>query len=245
MINSVGHVLNTDGDNEWKSAEQMSLLGFCTDGRISEIECRDVKRQRPVQDVDDVGVVCSLKEGLSCKSSRQPKGKRCHDYEIRYYCQCHPVDSIETTVRPIIIWTAESQLAEVCDPKRLVGLLSDAPDSAFSATSSLNSRLGPSSARLDNASQTSWVAGVKDTSQYIQVDIGSPRRIFGVELSGSPTERHYVTSLFVLYSLDKKRFSYVLDDTGSFLWHPSAIHPQSDCVHLVNLLNPFSGRVAQ
>ena len=50
------------------------------------------------------------------------------------------------------------------------------------------------------------------------MNLGTPKRIFGFELSGDPVEKKYVTSLFVLYSLDNVRYSYVTDAGGSVIY---------------------------
>ena len=51
-------------------------------------------------------------------------------------------------------------------------------------------------------------------SEYIQVNLGTPKRIFGFEFGGDPKVEKLVTSLLVLYSLDNTRYSYVTDAGG-------------------------------
>lgn len=53
-----------------------------------------------------------------------------------------------------------------------------------------------------------------ELDQHIQVDLGRPTRIDGFLITGNPSGNQFVTSLFVLYSLDNQRFSYVLDKAG-------------------------------
>ena len=109
------------GDKEFKTAEELSAVGFCADGHISEIECRDVRRHQLASQMDDIGVVCSLNDGLHCPGEGQPKGRRCHDYHVRYYCHCLPAATDATT--PVFIWTPESQIFAACqsDTIRLLG----------------------------------------------------------------------------------------------------------------------------
>lgn len=45
---------------------------------------------------------------------------------------------------------------------------------------------------------------------YLQIYLGYPETIYGVELSGSPLNDEYVTSYQIAYSMDGVSFSYVL-----------------------------------
>ena len=62
------------------------------------------------------------------------------------------------------------------------------------------------------------------------MNLGRPKRIFGFEMGGDPVEKKHVTSLFVLYSLDNVRYSYVTDAGGISPPHPVPFR----------LLNPIS-----
>ena len=220
------------GDYESKTVKQLNQMGFCLNGKIVDIECRDVKNNRPWTETRDKDVVCSLDKGLACYPARQGKGGRCQDYKIRYFCECFGGDgsftsttAAPTTTTTIMIWptpTRRHRGPGQCDESLLVPLVFDhatVPDSAFTATTSKSGVFGPSSARFHDSSGptqsfVSWVAGKRDMSQHIQVDLGSPVWIDGFEISGSPTANEYVTSLFVLYSEDNQRFSYVPNRKG-------------------------------
>lgn len=114
-------MLQDGDDKEFKTAGELATLGFCANGVIAEIECRDVRRHQPAEDMDDVGVVCSLEQGLQCLAGRQPKGRRCHDYHVRYYCDCHPSGIQSTT--PVFIWTPENQIFATCQSDDVIRLL--------------------------------------------------------------------------------------------------------------------------
>ena len=226
------------GDYESKTGEQLQQqMGFCLNGRIVEIECRDVKNNRPWTETRDKDVVCSMEKGLSCLPARQGKGGRCQDYKIRYFCECFGGDdTFTTTVSPgsrttptgttIMIWstTIKSGRLEWCPEESLVPLLADPTtvgDSAFTATTSKSGSFGPSSARFGSAeskksSQLGWAAGKLNLDQHIQVDLGNAVWVNGFEISGHPNSNEYVTSLFVLYSQDNERFSYVPNRKGIF-----------------------------
>lgn len=155
-----------------------------------------------------------------------------------------------TTLRPtttIMIWSttkARPRFVDYCPDEHLMPLLSNpltVPDSAFVATTSKSGIYGPSSARFVSSSRPkryavrvtksdlAWVAGKRDMFQHIQVDLGTPTFVYGFEISGSPANKEYVTSLFVLYSEDNQRFSYVPNRKGNSLilclhfWNFSAI----------------------
>jgi hypothetical protein len=142
---------------------------------------------------------------------------------------------ITTTPTPtttIMIWATTKALprtVDYCPDEHLMPLLSNpltVPDSSFAATTSKNALYGPSSARFVSSSRPkrfavrvtksdlAWVAGKRDMFQHIQVDLGAPTWIYGFEISGSPSVKEYVTSLFVLYSEDNQRFSYVPNRKG-------------------------------
>ena len=222
-------------DYEMKTINQLRRAGFCRNGRISEIECRDAENDLLWTESRNRNLICSVEQGFMCLPHLQGKGGRCRDYKIRYFCECDGNDigfdsttptSITTPTTPIIIWTPTTPRYfgrfEMCPPEYLIPLLADhekVPDSAFTATSSKGSLLGPSSARLmlnpspENA--VSWVAAQRDLDQYVQVDLETPTLVYGFLITGSPTKKEYVTSLFVLYSTDNQRFSYVVDKKGT------------------------------
>ena len=128
-----------------------------------------------------------------------------------------PTTPLNPATTTIIIWPTTTEYSYVCDETDMISLLADKNkigDSAFIATSSINSRLGPQNARLHSGH--SWVAGKNNLEQYIQVDLGTRQRIFAIDLTGNPVDNEYVTSLYVLFSTDNKRFSYVVDKNGNF-----------------------------
>lgn len=230
------------GDYESKTPEQLNQMGFCLHGKIADIECRDVKNNELWTESRDKDLVCSLKKGFSCMPARQGKGRRCQDYKIRYFCDCSGGDQeIDSTTTPapttsIMIWTTTRirPRTDVCLDEDLMPMLADqraVPDSAFIATTSKSGAFGPSSARFpdparskklpnDGKKGVSWVAGKRDMFQHIQVDLGAPSWIYGFEVSGNPAVNEYVTSLFVLYSEDNQRFSYVPNRKGKFNFSP-------------------------
>ena len=222
------------GDYETKTPEQLNKMGFCLNGRVIDIECRDVKNNKSWKETRDRDVTCTLDKGLQCFPARQPKGGRCQDYKIRYFCECFGGDGSLTdesttipTTTTIMIWTttARPRRLEQCQEHLLYPLLQDhvnIPDSSFTASSSRSSQFGPSNARFtkpsiskkDHDSGTSWVAGKLDADQHIQVDLGTVTLVDGFEVSGHPTANEYVTSFFVLYGEDDTRFSYINNKIG-------------------------------
>ena len=210
-----------DGDREFKTMEELHQMGFCLHGRLTDIDCRTTKDDKPWTKSHDKKLVCSVQNGLTCLETDQGKSGRCNDYKIRYFCVCRSEHEATTPATTIMIWTTSSPsiTRPKCREKNLKSLLSDRQrisDSAFSATSSTNAQLGPSSARLVD-SDLSWVAAKRDLDQHIQVDLGTPTPLEGFEISGNPVSKEFVTSLFVLYSLDNQRFSYINGRSGDEL----------------------------
>jgi hypothetical protein len=232
-------------------------MGFCLNGKVADIECRDAKTDQLWTESRDKDLICSLEKGLTCMPARQGKGRRCQDYKIRYFCECSGGDeglgdttttpatttttpatttTIPTPTTTIMIWSttkARPRMVDSCPDEHLMPLLSNpltVPDSAFAATTSKSGVYGPSSARFISSSRPkrfavrvsksdlAWVAGKRDMFQHIQVDLGTPTWIYGFEISGSPAVKEYVTSLFVLYSEDNQRFSYVPNRKGLHLF---------------------------
>lgn len=56
-------------------------------------------------------------------------------------------------------------------------------------------------AKFYNRDSGSWVAG-SETNPYIQADLITPRRIYGVTTQGRPDWEQWVTSYYISYSLD-------------------------------------------
>ena len=76
--------VNSAGDTEQLSAAQLSQL--CPGGTVTDIQCVDA-----VTGDDWVSLAeasCSVKEGLSCTNLPFPGVPPCHDYKIRYMCNC-------------------------------------------------------------------------------------------------------------------------------------------------------------
>ena len=73
-----------DGDHEKLEAWELSQL--CPGGTVTDIQCVDA-----VTGDDWVSLAeasCSVKEGLSCTNLPFPGVPPCHDYKIRYMCNC-------------------------------------------------------------------------------------------------------------------------------------------------------------
>lgn len=82
--------------------------------------------------------------------------------------------------------------------------------SSFNASSWLDDNTKPQSAQLYSNGNSNWKPSSTGPDEYLQIDLGYPETVYGVELSGNPTSDEYVTSYKVLYSTDGISFSHVL-----------------------------------
>jgi hypothetical protein len=75
--------LRMGGDYEQMTKEELSE--FCPGGNITKIECRDAVTHDDYLSLEEAK--CTIDGGLICKNM-DDIGIHCHDYEIRYMCQC-------------------------------------------------------------------------------------------------------------------------------------------------------------
>lgn len=94
---------------------------------------------------------------------------------------------------------------------RIKPITGNLKQSSFNASSWLDSYTTPHSAQLySNEFNSSWKPSSTNSNEYLQIDLGYPETVYGVELSGNPLTDEYVTSYKILYSLDGISFSHVL-----------------------------------
>ncbi|XP_022252614.1 hemocytin-like [Limulus polyphemus] len=77
---------------------------LCDDSLIQKIECRSFVNGQMVDHTEtgDVGIKCSIRKGLVCLNWLQKKGKSCHDYSIRVYCGCGPIQTETESITPTV-----------------------------------------------------------------------------------------------------------------------------------------------
>lgn len=80
------------------------------------------------------------------------------------------------------------------------------PNSAITATTSLNQYFGPERARLDTVKSGSfggaWIPKSQDVGQWIQVDLGKITKITRLATQGRQEAGHYVKSYSITYSIE-------------------------------------------
>ena len=72
------------GDKEMSAAEYRTQTGFCSNGKISNIECQTTDGTS--SDVTGQIVDCTIETGLECMDDFNFPDS-CHDYQIRYFCE--------------------------------------------------------------------------------------------------------------------------------------------------------------
>lgn len=134
--------------------------------------------------------------------------------DLKIITKTSPVTTVrpETTAKitrpggqPIIIPTTLTPPV-YCDKNSMVPLLSQLPDSAFSASSILGNAFKPEFARLDSKpsdkSSGSWTPRTNDENQFLEVNFPRPIPIYGVIIRGNPMFDQYVTNFKILHSYD-------------------------------------------
>lgn len=61
----------------------------------------------------------------------------------------------------------------------------------------------------------SWIAGEIDEFQFIEVDLGNIRPVYGVVTKGRNGHKEWVKTYKVLYSRDGVGYSYIRDPTNN------------------------------
>jgi hypothetical protein len=56
-----------------------------------------------------------------------------------------------------------------------------------------------------------WMPAEMRQTEYLEVDLGHPTPIFGLEMRGSPEAGAYISSFILLHSDDGHMYSYILD----------------------------------
>lgn len=93
---------------------------------------------------------------------------------------------------------------------RIQPITKDLEQLSFDASSWYDDDTGPQYAQLYSKDLKYWKPSKKDENQYLQLYLGQPETIYGVEISGNPLNDEYVTSYKVSYSMDGISFNYVL-----------------------------------
>jgi len=92
-------------------------------------------------------------------------------------------------------------------------------DSAFSASSIYNINHHVTQCRLNSISPPgyshAWCAGSNDTNQWIQVDLGSVKNVFGILTQGRGDCEQWVTAYTLQWSVDGTSFTKIGDFGGN------------------------------
>ena len=75
------------GDYEKLSPAELQV--FCPNGQVTDIQCIDAGTGDPADTADSLAEgTCDLDNGLECENLPFPGVPPCHDYQIRYMCNC-------------------------------------------------------------------------------------------------------------------------------------------------------------
>lgn len=80
---------------------------------------------------------------------------------------------------------------------------------SFDASSWFDEHTAPQFAQLYSKENYYWKPSKPNENEYLQMYLGYPETVYGVEISGNPIGGEYVTSYTVAYSLDGISFSHV------------------------------------
>ncbi|XP_072142254.1 mucin-5AC-like [Dermacentor andersoni] len=95
-----------EGDVE--SLEDIKELFPVCDGLpITDVDCRANvgDNMTDYRNTGDVGVKCSKGTGLVCLNWLQPRGKKCHDYAVRFFCKCDVEYEVTTGAHEFTVTT--------------------------------------------------------------------------------------------------------------------------------------------
>lgn len=81
---------------------------------------------------------------------------------------------------------------------------------SFNASSWFNENTAPHFAQLYPKGNSYWKPSRSNENEYLQIFLGFPETIYGVEVSGNPLNDEYVTSYQIAYSMDGMSFNRVL-----------------------------------
>nr|XP_042904159.1 uncharacterized protein LOC107439698 isoform X4 [Parasteatoda tepidariorum] len=187
--------------------------GFCIEGTVTNIECREVKSDSLYTETGEEKLVCDLKKGFICENIHQPDAI-CMDYKIRYLCTC---EASTTTLIPIFIKTTTPAYIYPCiDFVPLINGPKPLPDSNIRASSSSTPRSGPQMARIsdDDSPLSAWTAARSNDKQFIEIDLDQIRAVYGIITQGKKLSKQFVTSYQLVYSSDGNSYSYYQDENG-------------------------------
>ncbi|KFM64508.1 Hemocytin, partial [Stegodyphus mimosarum] len=210
--------------------------GFCSEGTIIAIECRDVKSDMDYTETKEEKLVCDLNKGFICLNRNQPDG-RCQDYKIRYLCSCE-----EATTPPslFIKTTTPAYIYPCVDFVPLIDGEKPLPDSNIKASTSASSSTGPDAARMKAEIGKAWTASVEDQKQFIEVNLDDVRAIYGVITKGKPLSNEWVTSYQLLFSNDGVSYSYYQDESDNNKVFSANFDDQNEVKHILS--RPFEAK---
>ncbi|GBL83651.1 hypothetical protein AVEN_148964-1, partial [Araneus ventricosus] len=88
------------------------------------------------------------------------------------------------------------------------------PDTNLKASSSKTPLSGPDAIRLEiKGAKKAWTPAETDEKQFIEVDLGDIRAVYGIVTKGKESAKEFVTSYQLLYSTDGIAYSYYQDES--------------------------------
>ncbi|XP_052092501.1 mucin-5AC-like [Mytilus californianus] len=192
-----------NGDYEKMTPEE--IRKFCPGGTIKQVECQ-TSTGIPFHSTGAIQS-CTKEQGMICNNADNfPVG--CDDYQIKYFCMCGenptpsptaPGQGTPMLTPTVVSVTPTNEIPDSC--KVPMGMQNEAiRREMITASSQRSSSSSPEHARLNGPN--SWIAGVDNKNQYIQVDFLQPTFVTGVTTEGRPSVPSYVSSYFVLFSND-------------------------------------------
>ncbi|GFT52720.1 SCO-spondin [Nephila pilipes] len=189
--------------------------GFCKQGSITAIECRDVETDQDYTQTNEEKLICSLNRGFNCQNRHQPDSL-CRDYKIRYFCSCGE----EPTPVPLFIKTTTQAYIYPCSEfVPMIDGPNPLPDTSLKASSSISSNSGPDASRFKETGfkgiKKAWTPAESNEKQFIEVDLGDVRAVYGIITKGKESSNEWVTSYQLLYSPDGASYSYYQDESDN------------------------------
>ncbi|GFS45227.1 hemocytin [Trichonephila inaurata madagascariensis] len=91
------------------------------------------------------------------------------------------------------------------------------PDTNLKASSSISPNSGPNAARFNKKGfkGKAWTPAESNEKQFIEVDLGDVRGVYGIATKGKEFSPEWVTSYQLLYSTDGASYSYYQDESDN------------------------------
>jgi hypothetical protein len=125
----------------------------------------------------------------------------------------HFLESLEKIKNSNPIWQITNQVNSISDSVPFHWIFDEIDLKKFDSSSSWNRNYSARHAKIDNEKQF-WCAKFKDDKQWISFEMDQPFEINKLKIQGAPHGKFYVKTFDLAYSVDKKSWTTLYNETG-------------------------------